>query len=80
MLNTTVLQDSPEGAPSATSSTEATRPGWLTKDRVEMAFVVITLVSMLAGLLVSTQNLGPAWLPTLCFGIAYFTGGIFGLQ
>ena len=80
MLNTTVIDDSSNSASRAANAPAAVNSSWLTRDRIEAIFVGTTLVAMLAGLLVSNQPALPSWLPTLCYAVAYFTGGIFGLQ
>ncbi len=52
---------------------------WLTADRLELIFTVIAFVAMMAGLLVSKFAAAPA-LSTALYGVAYVTGGAFGLK
>ena len=89
MINTSVLKDSAPREPSTEPSTEA-RPAsparGVTREQVEAIFVGVTLVAMVAGLLTSQAwfvSGWPAesrWLSTACYVVAYFTGGLFGLQ
>jgi Cd2+/Zn2+-exporting ATPase len=52
---------------------------WLTADRVEPILTVITLVTMISGLLAEQFNAAPGVATTL-FATAYFAGGLFGLK
>jgi len=50
---------------------------WLTNERIEAICVVITLISMVTGLI--TTNSAPL-VSTIAYVIAYLAGGIFGVQ
>ncbi|MCW1970163.1 MAG: heavy metal translocating P-type ATPase [Anaerolineae bacterium] len=65
-------------SPSATPAPNSRWQDWFTGEKLEMACVVITFVTMLAGLITSYQ---PAWwlITTICYVIAYIAGGVFGL-
>ncbi len=52
---------------------------WL-KSNLEAVFMVLTLITMLAGLWAENNANTPAWVATAFYVAAYITGGTFGLQ
>ncbi|MFZ1401084.1 MAG: heavy metal translocating P-type ATPase, partial [Candidatus Promineifilaceae bacterium] len=74
---------SPSGAERDTAVPEITTPlrrawDWLMDGRIEPIFTVITLVTMIGGLIAEQQEAAVA--ATVLFVIAYIAGGTFGLQ
>lgn len=55
------------------------RPHWLTEDWLAPRFVVITLLTIIAGSLAEGAA-APAWITALCALTAYLTGGLFGAK
>jgi Cd2+/Zn2+-exporting ATPase len=63
------------------SRAEQLRQEWLTPQRLQALFTVITLVAMVAAWLIERYApAAPAWLPTTLYVIAYVAGGAFGLK
>lgn len=52
---------------------------WFSPLRLQAICVGITFVAMIAGLITSQTEV-PAWVPSLCYLIAYLAGGAFGVQ
>ena len=68
-------------SPSASESTAVSEPptSWFDAQKIEAIFTVITLVTMIAGLIVENRTgLGTAAI--VLYAVAYVTGGVFGLQ
>lgn len=67
-----------EPAPAAPASLLRRAWDWTTDGRLEAIFTVITLITMIGGLIAEQQE--AAMVATVLFVIAYITGGTFGLQ
>ena len=68
-------------SPSASESTAVSEQStsWFDAQKIEAIFTVITLVTMIAGLIVENRTgLGTAAI--VLYAVAYVTGGVFGLQ
>jgi Zn2+/Cd2+-exporting ATPase len=69
----------PRARPAARPAVPAGWRRWLRGDGLAVLFTAITLVAMLAGLLL--EWLGqPGWVSWIAYGIAYATGGYYGLK
>lgn len=66
-------------APQKTENAPLSNPKWLTQKWLEPRFVAITGVMVLLGYIGSALEF-PSWLDTIFGVIAYFTGGVFGVQ
>jgi Cd2+/Zn2+-exporting ATPase len=67
--------------PSASEETAVaeTSASWLNAQKVEAIFTVITLITMIAGLIIENRA-GLSTAAIVLYAIAYVTGGVFGLQ
>jgi Cd2+/Zn2+-exporting ATPase len=69
----------PKEAPDRPLSPFERARSWLTLERVEAIFVVITFLAMMLGL-VADKVLGLPTLSTIAYIVAYATGGVFGVK
>ncbi|WP_374688848.1 heavy metal translocating P-type ATPase [Promineifilum sp.] len=53
---------------------------WLTPQRLQAIFTVVTFVAMLAAWLIERFAAAPGWLPAALYVVAYMAGGAFGLK
>jgi Zn2+/Cd2+-exporting ATPase len=69
----------PRARPAAELAAPAGWRRWLQGDGLAAVFTAITLIAMVAGFVLERMAL-PGWAPWIAYGIAYLTGGYFGLR
>jgi Zn2+/Cd2+-exporting ATPase len=53
---------------------------WLTPQRLQLILTIVTFVAMMSAWLLNRAAVGPAWLVTALYVVAYLAGGAFGVK